>query len=340
MLPKPVLLELRPGQVKASVEDRSLPAELQPNHHVLINPEPQNPASPLLVFDPSTSNYGLVQKEQNGVVGLQEHVKSAGSQQVVVNDRFGPDGIRYAQEVHTSPLHQVQAWNVAVSPAGQVQSQALMAHVGPFQTTLANLSNGLPVTTYSSFSQVFRAGPSHPSFLAFFAALSPGISPGGPGARVEQGDIARVPAQAIVTTIDSAKNWRGPTDHAISGVAGGQYHAQALWQAEQAPLYDGQILLANRMQPHGGAFEKVLFLVDDLKRPVGDVVSAGLLEADRLKLNSVTLPPLRPDQPGSTEAVASAIKRFSQAQPVHLRQVTVVVSDNPQLAEDYRNALQ
>ena len=119
-------------------------------------------------------------------------------------------------------------------------------------------------------------------------------------------DITQVPADALATGVLSSGGWgvvpslQSPwvwttvnsrsIDAAINKVAGGQFHQQARLLVE-AP--EGETLLAGRQWLHQGAFEQVLFVVDDWRCPLFDLVTAVLDTADRAGLSSLSLPLMR-----------------------------------------------
>ncbi|MBI2062436.1 MAG: hypothetical protein HYT64_01985 [Candidatus Yanofskybacteria bacterium] len=60
------------------------------------------------------------------------------------------------------------------------------------------------------------------------------------------------------------------------------------------PLLDGQTVVAFRKgRAHDGAFVNVVFVVDDLKRPLHQVIYDGLRAASDAGFKSVSLPPVR-----------------------------------------------
>jgi hypothetical protein len=107
---------------------------------------------------------------------------------------------------------------------------------------------------------------------------------------VIHGDIRTVSGDAIITAINSGKAWFGGIDRAIQSVAGGHYHRQAAME-ELADLKT-VVALGNRKM-HRGAFDNVVFVVDDLESKLRDVVFAGLEAADEVGFKTVTIPGLR-----------------------------------------------
>lgn len=94
---------------------------------------------------------------------------------------------------------------------------------------------------------------------------------------VYDGNITNIPATAIATLINSGGLWFGGLDSAIQSVAGNYYHAQA---AAASPLSDGEVVLARGPQDRTGlAFEHVIFVVDDLKQQLNDLVFLAIQEA-------------------------------------------------------------
>lgn len=105
------------------------------------------------------------------------------------------------------------------------------------------------------------------------------------------GDIARVKADALITAINSSGVWLGGIDGVIGRVAGDLFHAQA---AALKPLQDGQTIVARSGQhAHSGAFTNVVFVVDDLEKPLRTIVHNGLKAASDAGFKTVTLPTIR-----------------------------------------------
>ena len=107
-----------------------------------------------------------------------------------------------------------------------------------------------------------------------------------------QGDITQIPADAIMTSINSGGLWFGGIDRAIQGVAGTYYHGQA---AAQMPLRDLQTVVAkgDDYYQNRGKFKDVIFVVDDLRHPVDDVVYAGLESAHKEGYKTLLIPAIR-----------------------------------------------
>lgn len=108
---------------------------------------------------------------------------------------------------------------------------------------------------------------------------------------VVSGDITKVKVDALITAINSDGMWFGGIDGVINRVAGGMFHLQA---ADEMPLKDGQTIVARSNGCfHGGAFTDVVFVVDDLKHSLSEIVYNGLKAASEAGFKSVSLPTIR-----------------------------------------------
>jgi O-acetyl-ADP-ribose deacetylase (regulator of RNase III) len=108
------------------------------------------------------------------------------------------------------------------------------------------------------------------------------------------GDITRVTGDAVMTLINSRKNnWYGGVDLALKRVAGERYYEQAAREADRGGLRDSQVVIASgSAQQHQGAFDHVVFVVNDLVRPLGDLVVAGIAAA-AAGIRRIALPAMR-----------------------------------------------
>ena len=105
-----------------------------------------------------------------------------------------------------------------------------------------------------------------------------------------KGDIAQVPAEALITAINSGGMWFGGIDGVIMRLAGQTYHNQA---AAKSPLKHLDTIIARQKAPHRGLFADVVFIVDDLKTPLSTVVKTALQAAADAGYNVVSLPAIR-----------------------------------------------
>lgn len=107
---------------------------------------------------------------------------------------------------------------------------------------------------------------------------------------VVSGDITRFKVDALITAINSGGMWFGGIDGVINRAAGNLFHLQA---SKAMPLSDGQVVVAYGNITNQGAFTNVVFVVDDLRRSLAEVVYDGLSGASDAGFKSVSLPTIR-----------------------------------------------
>ncbi len=104
------------------------------------------------------------------------------------------------------------------------------------------------------------------------------------------GDIALVNADAFITAINSGRMWFGGVDGAIQSVAGMYYHNQAA----KEELIDLKVVVARGdHNNHKGKFDNVVFVVDDLRSELRNIIARGLEEADSAGFKTVAIPAIR-----------------------------------------------
>lgn len=159
------------------------------------------------------------------------------------------------------------------------------------------------------------------------------------------GDIAKVKADAVVSPINSFGDWRGGLDGVIYRNAGEQFHAQA---AAAMPLVEGQTVIAAKTLEHKAAFDNVVFVVDDLNKPLREVVLSGLKAAEAAGYKTVSLPAMRTGvMLGAVEKtlqqtvdeMAAGVKAFRALGPKSLKDINFVVYNNDELLAKLTAAL-
>lgn len=153
--------------------------------------------------------------------------------------------------------------------------------------------------------------------------------------QVLSGDIARVHVDALITAINSGGMWAGGIDGVIFRSAGEIFHKQA---GKAMPLKDGQTVVARSNGATKSGFKNVVFVVDDLKRPLREVIYAGLKAANDAKYMTVSLPTIRMGvmlgavEKSVDEAVSEmgeGVRRFLADKPDSIKQITFVVFNDP-----------
>jgi O-acetyl-ADP-ribose deacetylase (regulator of RNase III) len=136
--------------------------------------------------------------------------------------------------------------------------------------------------------------------------------------------------------------WFGGIDGVIMSHAGSFFHKQAAKKI----LRDGQVIVAYGAGLHRiRGFENVVFVVDDLQRPLREIIGAGLDAADREGFKTVTLPTIRMGvMLGVVEKTPNdaliemvmAIKEFYESHPKSLNKITFVVYGDEAVADKLR----
>jgi O-acetyl-ADP-ribose deacetylase (regulator of RNase III) len=162
--------------------------------------------------------------------------------------------------------------------------------------------------------------------------------------KVVLGDITRVDADGLILGINSEGSWCGGVDRAIYASSGEQFHRQAAPILIGAP--DGEVAIARAQQPHDGAFRSVVFVADNLRLSLYQILLTGLRAADQAGMASVTIPALRMgvmmDYGGPPEQkvleMAQAVLDF-QVEDHQIRDISFVVYGDPVTFEALRAAL-
>lgn len=159
---------------------------------------------------------------------------------------------------------------------------------------------------------------------------------------VRSGDIAAVEADALITAINSGGTWFGGIDRVIVRRSGGHFHNEAASRI----LVDGDAFLVAG-PPAPGSFRNVVFVVDDLKRPLQDIVLAGLRAAASAGCETVSLPAIRMGvmqgvvERSKEEAAASlvaGVNDFTREADREL-DVTIVVYNDPEAVAQFRKLI-
>jgi len=157
-----------------------------------------------------------------------------------------------------------------------------------------------------------------------------------------EGDITQIPADALMTAINSGGLWFRGIDGAIQRVAGNMYHNQA---SQASPLRDLQTVVARGTGKHRGKFRDVVFVIDDLESSLNDVVYAGLEAASNEGYRHILVPTIRMGvMAGAREKtpqeaimkMAHGVSGFldKYAERTKLENIQFVVYNNPILAKD------
>lgn len=145
------------------------------------------------------------------------------------------------------------------------------------------------------------------------------------------GDILHVAADAMVMTVDSAGKWRGQLDAAFMKSTASAYAGEL---QSHMPLRDGDVIVVENPGYFAPAFDRIIFVVDELVRPLSSLIGFGLTEAEKLRLRKVTLPPLRIDtshrlkHEDPLEQISRAIINFNRRGGKYVQEIKVVVHND------------
>ena len=129
------------------------------------------------------------------------------------------------------------------------------------------------------------------------------------------GDIAKIPAEAIITAINPGGDWYGGIDGVIYERCGQQFHNQA---EDAMPLQDKQVIVAKKKTPHDAKFTDVIFVVDALKVFLNQIIQAALSGANTYGYKHVSLPAIRTGvmlgvvEPNAEQAVIQLLRGIDQ----------------------------
>ena len=161
--------------------------------------------------------------------------------------------------------------------------------------------------------------------------------------QIVSGNIAEVPADALITTHNSFGFGPGYIDLAITNVAADMFHPLVPHN-----LRDGKACVVRATGAHAGAFKHVLFVGDDWKKPLLEIVLAALKQAERVGLHSVSLPILRTgaaqkmtgdSKEKNMQAMVAGINQFRASKPSHLQTITLVTYKDSSGERYFKQAL-
>ena len=164
------------------------------------------------------------------------------------------------------------------------------------------------------------------------------------------GDVTKVHADVLITAVNSAGMWFGGIDGAIQNVAGNYFHKQI----PLGSIQDLDVVVAKGDHfNHNGKFKHVIFVVDDLKSKLRDIIATGLEFADINEFTSVSIPAIRTGVmlgvvEKSLEEVVSewiigikmyAADNMAESKDPNVQEISLVTYNNPELETILHDAL-
>ena len=154
--------------------------------------------------------------------------------------------------------------------------------------------------------------------------------------KVESGDITSKKGDCLITAINSGGMWFGGIDGAIRRSKGNIFHHTL---AEKGDLTDGKaFFIPGTSDPK--SFENVIFVIDDLKLKLHEIIFNGLQKAENMEQETVLLPTLRmgvmlgvieKSEDEALDEMKKGIDLFKKTNPFHVKEVIFSVYDNPEL---------
>jgi|GEM_PF-2172986 len=146
------------------------------------------------------------------------------------------------------------------------------------------------------------------------------------------GDIAKFPADALVTTFSKQATKKTEVDLAIDRQAGSDFRYKI--PTERSLLDGSATLVAGKSFYNPTAFKNIIYVVDNLQVPLADIVSAGLRQAAVVGLVDVSLPVLRLGpmlgkvEKTPRDVIREMINGVLRLSPIWLKQVTFYVDND------------
>lgn len=144
------------------------------------------------------------------------------------------------------------------------------------------------------------------------------------------GDLGTTDADALITLVNSGGMWFGAIDGIIQ--RHGTFHHAINGDMSEGATHVAESETYSR---HGACpWERIIFVIDDLRLPLADLVEAGLERADALGCKTVVIPAMRmgvmlnagPEGEQSLESKCRAIVEGVGRQPYqHIQEVKLVV---------------
>lgn len=164
---------------------------------------------------------------------------------------------------------------------------------------------------------------------------------------IVSGDISALRSEAIITAINySPLFWCGMVDGVIIRLAGKVFHIQLMNNLED--LSDGQAFLAKGLEDSELNFSNVIFVIDELNYSLHEIILAGLQEAEKNHLKTVSIPAIRmgvmlgeveKTEEEVIEQMAMAIKLFLSSNPVFVKEINFVIYNNQEFMEKLDSGL-
>jgi O-acetyl-ADP-ribose deacetylase (regulator of RNase III) len=171
--------------------------------------------------------------------------------------------------------------------------------------------------------------------------------------KVESGDITTKKGDSLITAINSSGMWFGGIDGAIRRSKGNYFHQALAEKSNVNGLPDGKPFFIHGTSerpalPHK-SFENVIFVIDDLKKKLHEIILSGLQKAEDMEQETVLLPTVRmgvmlgvveKSEDEALDEMKKGVELFEKTNPFHVKEVTFVVYGNPELQKKLEERFQ
>lgn len=158
---------------------------------------------------------------------------------------------------------------------------------------------------------------------------------------VVSGDISKVKSDSMITAINSSGMWFGGIDGVIRRTKGNIFHSSL---ASKGNLVEGVSYFIPGTSSHD-SFENVIFVIDNLKLRLHEIVLSGLNSAERNQQEKITLPTIRmgvmlgvveKNEDEAIDEMVEGVEMFKKQTPFFVKEIKFVVYNNPELVEKLR----
>jgi O-acetyl-ADP-ribose deacetylase (regulator of RNase III) len=166
---------------------------------------------------------------------------------------------------------------------------------------------------------------------------------------VISGDISKIKSDAIITAINGSGAWFGGIDNVIRNTYGDYFHNKLLKNSDDYSFEDGKAFFISGEFQSANTFQNVIFVIDNLKKLLREIIFNGLLEADKQKLTSITIPTLRmgvmsrvveETEDEALEEMRKGVQLFKSYTPYFTKNITFVVHENAFLTERLKQKIE
>lgn len=158
---------------------------------------------------------------------------------------------------------------------------------------------------------------------------------------VVSGDISKVKSDSMITAINSSGMWFGGIDGVIRRTRGNIFHSSLAMKNE---LKEGVAYFIPGTSTHD-SFENVIFVIDNLKLKLHEIIFSGLECAEKNEQEKVTLPTIRmgvmlgvveKSEDEAIDEMVKGVEMFKKPTPLFVKEIEFVVYGNNEVVDKLR----